>query len=144
MNITSTRWAGVIAVTVMLVMLLGQAMSAGQNATTPSVTVEQAKPFLGTWVTTLDAPPGPIAFTIDVTAEAGVVAAAVTDQMIGKQKVTMITRRDAALVLSYPVDMMGNPATFTLTLTPEGENMRIKVTVGDGAFDMSGLAKRQK
>jgi hypothetical protein len=55
-------------------------------------TPESAKPFLGDWTATLDAPQGPAAFSIGIKIEAGTVVATVSNEMLGQSSVSNITR----------------------------------------------------
>jgi hypothetical protein len=107
-----------------------------------AATPEQAAPFVGDWVTTLDAPPGPMAFTIGVKIDAGKVVASVGNDMMGVSPVTDVSLSGKSLVLRYSVDMMGNTAPVAVFLTPDGAKLKTDFSFMDGQFELSGVASK--
>jgi len=114
------------------------------DAAPATVTADQAKPYIGTWVVTLDAPPGPMLFTINVKVDAGKVVASVNNEMMGEGNATSITTDGKTLTLAYTADMQGMPAPVTVVLTPKAADLQSDFSFMNGQFSMSGVATPKK
>jgi hypothetical protein len=120
--------------------------ASGQAAqTAPAIaTVEDAKPFLGSWTTTFDSPQGPATFDIEVHLDSGDPGATVSNAIIGESTVTDVTKAGAALVLRYVVDVQGTQVTVAISLVRDGETLKASFSFLDGQFTASSVATRRK
>ena len=107
-------------------------------------TVEQARAFLGDWVVTVQAPPGPIQLAFTVKADGEKVVAVIKDEMIGESTAREILVDGKSLLIRYTVDMMGNTAPVTLRLTPDQgpDKVNTNFSFMNGQFEMGGVASR--
>ena len=96
----------------------GAAPAAAAPAPVPA-TLEQAKPFLGDWIVTVQAPPGPVQFAFTVKVESDKVVAVINNEMMGQSTARDVLMDGKSLLVRYTADMMGNQAPVALWLTPQ-------------------------
>jgi hypothetical protein len=126
---------------------LSAAHHASPQAAQPTATiatVEDAKPFLGSWTTTFDSPQGAVTFDIDINVDSGDPGATVKNALIGESTVTDVTKAGTALILRYEVNVQGTQVSVDISLVPEGENLKANFSFMGGQFAASSLATRKK
>ena len=113
--------------------------------TAPTIaTVEDAKPFLGSWTTTFDSPQGPATFDIEVHLDSGDPGATVSNAIIGQSTVTDVTKAGTSLVLRYVVDVQGTQVPVVISLVRDDETLKASFSFLDGQFTASSVATRKK
>jgi hypothetical protein len=133
---TITRFAVVVAVFA----LMGSALRAQAPAPLP---VADAAKFMGTWVLTLDSPQGPFALTLNLTDNAGNVAAELTSDIMPAQKVSDVSKAGNDLVLRYQGDFQGQAFAAKITLSPVEDKLGVTFDVMDGQFMMTGTGAKK-
>jgi len=124
-------------------LLLGAAAMPAPAVAQSQLDVAQAEAFMGEWVVTIDSDFGTFSFGLDLTDQAGKVAATMSSpEMGGSQEITDITRSDEALVLSFEANAQGQFFPVALTLSPNGEDLDVYFEVGTGEFSASGVGTR--
>jgi mono/diheme cytochrome c family protein len=111
----------------------------------PSITPEQAAPFMGDWLVSLSMGAGEATQVVSIKADAGRVTATVSSDMQPALNVTDISLSGKSLVLKYVSSMQGNPIPSVMTLTPDatGPALRANLSVMDGQYEMAGTAAKQ-
>jgi len=79
----------------------------------PSITPEQAAPFMGDWLVSLSMGAGEATQVVSIKADAGRVTATVSSDMQPALNVTDISLSGKSLVLKYVSSMQGNPIELT-------------------------------
>jgi hypothetical protein len=103
----------------------------------------QAQGFLGTWSVSFDSPQGAFVMDIAIVDSSGKVTATVSNDMMGTQDVTDISRADANLVLRYEMDVQGQTAPIALTLMPAGDGVTATMDFADGMYVMDGTGSKK-
>ena len=119
--------------TVLAALTIAAPRLSAQESTIPTA---QASAFMGSWTMPVEAQ-GTIDMGIEITDNAGQVAAAVTAQGETSQ-IQKVSRNGEALVLEYDYQGMD----VAITLTPSGETLAGVVEVDDGMFTVEGTASR--
>ena len=107
-----------------------------------AATPETAKAFLGDWIATVDAPPGPVQFAFNIKVENNAVVAVINNEMMGSNTAKDLFIDGKALLIKYTADMMGNAAPISLWLTPDQDKLKTDFSFMNGEFQMSGLASK--
>ena len=125
------------------VALLGIVVSPRAAWAQSELDASEAAAFMGTWTVSLETDQGSFDLPLEIEDQGGKVAANVGLPPGGEiVAVTDITRSDERLVLSYDIDGGGQLIPATLTLTPDGEGLRVVFDVGGGLFSAGGSATR--
>ena len=119
-------------------------VSAGvASAQTPSsIPVQEAQAFMGSWTVAVDAQGQAIEMTLDVTDDAGNVAAEVGSEM-GTTKVTQISKNAEKLVLSYSMDAQGQAIPIIITLSPTDAGLDAELDFAGGMFTATGKGTKR-
>jgi mono/diheme cytochrome c family protein len=121
----------------------GSAAQAGKPAAAPSITPEQAAPFIGDWAVIVGMNTFEATFAIAVKNDGGKVAATVSAAGQPTVNVQDISLAGKGLVLKYFTDMQGTAISTVMTLTPDGQGLRANMAMMDGQYEMSGSATKQ-
>ena len=105
-----------------------------------------ASAFMGEWLVSLDTDFGAFDMDLSITDQGGKVAVSITtpDPAGGASAVTEITdvsKSGDDLVLNYDLDAQGQLITVSVTLEPDGDDLKAAFDFG-GAFFADGSASR--
>jgi len=143
--VSSVLALGVMAIPVVTLQAAQQAAAPAPAPTAQApATPADVAPVVGDWTLTMETPMGPMATMLSMRVHAGKVAADLTNDMMGKSTVSEISKKGAAFVLSYSMDMQGQAIPVVLTLTPKGEGLTASFDFGGGQFQMDGVGARTK
>jgi hypothetical protein len=118
--------------------------SSSSSASTPA-TPDNAKAFIGDWLLSADSDNGPVTFSLSVKVDSGNVVADLSSAMQpDAQHITSLFKNGTTFELHYDFDYQGAPIPVVLTLTPDGDNVAMKMDFANGAYDMSGKATKKK
>jgi hypothetical protein len=130
----SSLFAGVAAIAI----LVGVPI-----ATSAQVPVADAQAFLGQWTLPLESPQGTFSLTIHIEDREGNVAARLeAEAPMGPQAIQTVTKSGDNLVLAYTLDLGGQAAPVSITLTPTGDDLGAVMSFADGQFMLNGTATR--
>jgi len=101
----------------------------------------EAQQFLGDWTIALQTDMGPMDFGLSVSDAEGRVAAQVQSPM-GNVDVSSISRSGDNLVLNYSMNAQGQDIPVSMTLRPDGDNMRASMDFAGGMFVATGTATK--
>ncbi|HUF77163.1 MAG TPA: hypothetical protein VMM35_12835, partial [Longimicrobiales bacterium] len=123
--------------------LLGAATTPVHASAQSQLDVAEAQAFLGEWVVDMQTDFGPFTMNLDVTDQAGKVAASMgSPEMGGPQPVTDITKSEESLLLRFSTDAQGQMIDVEVALVPNGESLEVYFDVGQGQFSATGTAPR--
>ncbi len=117
--------------------------------TLPRVAAAQVKPedaakFIGAWAIGMDSPQGAMTMNLTVKNDAGKVAGSMTSDMSpDPQAITDVARAGEALVLKYSMDFQGQAIPVKMTLTPDGDKLKVEFDIADGQFSMPGTGTKK-
>src|SRR5215471_16444683 len=106
-------------------------------------TAAQTAPFVGDWVMTVATGPGQSTSLLSVKTDGGRVTATVQPEGQAPITNTAVAMSGTSLVVRYTATMGTNPIPTVLTLTPQGDVMRVSMAVMDGQYEMTGMAAKQ-
>jgi hypothetical protein len=106
------------------------------------VPTAEARPFIADWNLALEGDM-PATIRVNITDNAGTVAAVVTGIEGRDTPVTTITKAGENLVLSYNTSIQGQAVPIRITLTPEGENLKGNLDLAGGMMTMPGTATKR-
>ena len=106
-----------------------------------SLDVSEVTAFIGMWTLSLESDRGPFAFRMDIKDLGGKVAATLNSDYLGESKVTDITRDGDDLNLRWDADLQGQIVPLTLTLTPDGDQLKAMMDFA-GFAQMDGVATK--
>ena len=112
-----------------------RAREAGGDATAPEASeldVVSATAFLGNWMLALDSAQVPIEYAIHIADVGGKVGAVLSSDLLGESVVTDIKQTGGALAMSWNASIQGMDISLSMTLTPDGEGLKI-------SFDFAGM-----
>ena len=115
----------------------GSAQTAGA-APTPA----QAAPFIGDWVSTVAMGANQATSLVSVKTVNGKVTATVTPEGQAPITNTAVSMAGTSLVVRYTFDMGGNTIPTVMSLTPQGDVMRVSMAVMDGQYELTGIDTR--
>jgi len=117
-------------------------LAGASSANAQSIPVAEAQAFMGSWALALDAQGQAFAMDLNVTSDAGNVAAEMVSEM-GTQKITTIAKNEAKLVLSFSADMQGQAIPIAITLTPTAAGVDAEMNVAGGMFVAQGKGTKK-
>jgi hypothetical protein len=103
-------------------------------------TPDQAKPFLGEWMSLVEGPSGPVTFLIQVKVAEGTVVATVSSELMGPNTVQDVSNTENGISLRYTGELSGYSANAVVILTPHGINFR---WISGGRCEFSGIATKK-
>ena len=103
--------------------------------------VGDAEGYLGEWALTLETPRGTQEQNLVLT-DVGGVAAELSGGRGGTVTVTDIARSEDDLVLKFERNMRGNSMPVTMTLSLDGDTLKVSQEIGD-RFSMTGTGEKQ-
>src|SRR5262249_44605678 len=115
----------------------------GQTAAGQAPTVAQAAPFVGNWVMTVATGSNQSTSLVSVKSDGGKVTATVQPEGQAPLTDTTVAIAGTSLVVRYSAQMGGNTIPTVLTLTPQGDVMRVSMATMDGRNEMTGMAAKQ-
>ena len=105
--------------------------------------VAQAQDFMGNWVIAIESDLGPFSMNLELTDQAGKVAASIGSPDLGAmQSVSEISRDGANLVMVWEMDAQGQFVNAMMTLEPDGESLSATLDVADGQFIAEGVGTK--
>ena len=107
----------------------------------PSLNASEAEAFLGTWVLTMETPRGTNEQNLSVTDVYGKVVAELSGGRGGSVTISDISKSEESLVLKFEGSFRGNARPVVLTLSLDGETLKVNQDMGQ--FSMSGTGKKQ-
>ena len=122
---------------------VGASAQAPRSASAAPITAEQAAPFIGDWLVSVGMNTFEATFAVAVKAEGGKGAATVSAAGQPTINVSDTSLAGNNLVLRYSTDLQGSPVPTTMTLTPDGQGLRVNMALMDGQFEMAGSATKQ-
>lgn len=102
-----------------------------------SVTAADAGPLLGAWKGSFDGPEGPFTMGLTLKDDAGALAAEVSGELFTAGKIS-IARTAAGLALTFTIDVQGMPVPTMLSVTPDGDKVKMQWDLADGQFSLTG------
>jgi mono/diheme cytochrome c family protein len=112
-----------------------------QTSTAP--TAAQAAPFVGDWVMTVAMGANQSTSLVSIKSAGGNVTATVQPEGQAPLTNTAVSMSGSSLVVRYTGDMGGQPIPTILSLTPQGDVMRVTMAVMDGQYELTGMAAKQ-
>ena len=113
----------------------------GSSRSASNLDVSEAAGFIGTWTLSLESDRGPFDYSMDIRDVGGKVAATLNSTALGESMVTDITKDGDDLTLAWDGDMQGQIVPLTLTLTPDGSQLKAAMDFA-GFMQMSGVATK--
>jgi hypothetical protein len=135
-----------LAATLMAATLMILPTVASAQAAPPAGAVkpEDAAKFMGGWALGLETPQGNMTMNLTVKNDNGKVVGSITSDLAPEaQTITDITKAGENLVLKYSLDMQGQAIPTMITLTPDGDKMKVDFDFADGQFVMPGTATKK-
>ena len=127
-----------IAVVLVAIALLAPT-SFAQEAS--SLDVSEASAFIGMWTLSLESDQGPFDYSMDIKDVGGKVGAALSNDFLGESMVTDITKDGDDLNLKWEADLQGQVVQLTLTLTPDGDELKAMMDFA-GFAQIEGVATK--
>jgi len=118
------------------------ALASVSSANAQTIPVAEAQTFLGSWVLALEAQGQAVAMDLNITDDAGNVAAEVVSPM-GAQKISKIARNEAKLLLSATMDLQGQAIPISILLTPTDAGVDVEMNVAEGMFVAQGKGTKK-
>jgi len=103
-----------------------------QTPTAP--TAAQAAPFVGDWIMTVAMGANQSTSLVSIKSVGGNVTATVQPEGQAPLTNTAVSMSGSSLVVRYTGDMGGQPIPTILSLTPQGDVMRVTMAVMDGQY----------
>jgi hypothetical protein len=113
------------------------------GAAAAQVKPEDAAKFMGGWALGMDTPQGAMTLNLTVKDVAGKVAGSITSDMMPEAAISDVAKVGETLVLKYSLDMQGQAIPAKITLTPDGDKMKVDFDFADGQFVMPGTATKK-
>ena len=130
-----------LVLAVAAVAMLGLPMAAAAQA---GLKPEDAAKFMGGWTLGMETPQGPMNMNLTVKDESGKVAGVIiSDMQPDPQAITDVAKAGENLVLKYMLDFQGQAIPAKITLTPDGDKMKVAFDFADGQFVMDGTATKK-
>jgi mono/diheme cytochrome c family protein/glucose/arabinose dehydrogenase len=115
----------------------------GVAQTSAAPTAAQAAPFVGDWVMTVAMGANQSTSLISVKNDGGKITAAVQPEGQAAITNTAVSMQGTNLIVRYTGDMGGQPIPTVLSLTPQGDVMRVTMAIMDGQYELTGMAAKQ-
>jgi len=115
----------------------------GQATASQTPTPAQAAPYVGDWVVTTAMGGTQSTSLVSVKTDGGKVTATVQPEGQAPITNTAVAMAGSSLVIRYTREMGGNTIPTALTLTPQGDDMRVNMAVMDGQYELTGMAAKQ-
>ncbi|MDP6579745.1 MAG: hypothetical protein QF681_03735 [Vicinamibacterales bacterium] len=128
-----------LALALVTVASLAAAPAVAQDAS--SLAVGDADGFMGKWTLSMVTDQGEFAMGLDLTDVGGMVSGLISNDYMGNETVTDITKSGDNLVLKYDANMQGQGIAVEVTLEPAGEGLDVAFDFG-GQFFMDGKGTR--
>ena len=106
-----------------------------------SLDASEVSAFIGMWTLSLESDRGPFAYSMDIKDVGGKVAATLNSDFFGESTVTNIARNGDDLNLKWEADLQGQLVPLTLTLTPDGNQLKAMMDFA-GFAQMDGIATK--
>ena len=133
MKLQKSVWAVIALVLVML-----------PRAAAAQVKPEDATKFIGGWALGMESPQGNMTMNLTVKDDNGKVAGSITSDLAPEpQVITDVAKAGEALVLKYSLDFQGQAIPAKITLTPDGDKMKVDFDFADGQFVLPGTATKK-
>jgi hypothetical protein len=105
---------------------------------------QDAAKFIGGWTLGMETPQGAMSMNLTVKDDGGKVAGSITSDMQPEaQAISDISKDGDNLVLKYMLDFQGQAIPAKITLTPDGDKMKVAFDFADGQFVMDGSATKK-
>ncbi|HEX4567352.1 MAG TPA: hypothetical protein VH138_12015, partial [Vicinamibacterales bacterium] len=115
----------------------------GVAQTSAAPTAAQVAPFVGDWVMTVAMGANQSTSLVSVKSDGGKVTATVQPEGQAPLTNTAVSMSGTSLIVRYTGDMGGQPIPTVLSLTPQGEVMRVTMAIMDGQYELTGMAAKQ-
>jgi hypothetical protein len=106
-------------------------------------TPDDARPFLGEWTSTLEGPSQLITLTIAIRIDGEKVLGTVASDLFAETKVDEITSTAKGIALRFRCEVWGYSGTMVLSLVPDDEHLDVELSLLNGQFNTSGVAKKK-
>lgn len=106
-----------------------------------SLDVSEASAFIGMWTLSLESDQGPFDYSMDIKDVDGKVGATLSNDFLGESMVTDITKDGDDLNLKWEADLQGQVVSLTLTLTPDGDQLKAMMDFA-GFAQIEGVATK--
>lgn len=106
-------------------------------------TLEDARPFLGEWLTSAEGPSGSYSLAIGIRTDGEHVVATVSSDLLGDGRIDEVRNTEKGIVLRYTGALWGYVAPIVLTLAREGDQLRVDVSIMNGMFTSASVARKQ-
>jgi hypothetical protein len=116
--------------------------TAAAPAAAATINASDAQGFLGKWGFALDAQGQAFALDLNITDEAGKVAAEISSEM-GTSKVSSIVKNADKLVLTYSMDAQGQQIPVAITLAQAEGGLNADFDFAGGMFMLSGKGTKK-
>jgi hypothetical protein len=103
-----------------------------------------ATALLGDWTIDASGSQGATTVLLTLKVQDDKVVGEVTSANMGEKLPATVTKYGADVVVRYFFDYQGSPVSTVLTLTPDGETLKVSFDFADGAYVMPGTATRKK
>ena len=90
----------------------------------------------------MNGPEGSFEVSLSIKDVGGKVAAELTSEVQGTQAITDISKSGDGLVLEFESDFQEQALPVVLTLTPDGDGLKVAMAFARGRFTMDGTGKK--
>jgi hypothetical protein len=108
-----------------------------------TVAAKDAMAVIGNWSATLDGPMGAIPLGIAMSDKDGTLAAKIDGGELSVGDINDIAKKGDDIVMNFTAQAQGMDLPSTVTLTPDGDKLKVKFDIMNGAFSMSGTATKK-
>jgi mono/diheme cytochrome c family protein/glucose/arabinose dehydrogenase len=137
-------WVALAAAVVLYLGAFSTVGLQGVSQSTAAPTAAQVAPFLGDWVSTVAMGGNQSTSLVSVKADGGKVTATIQPEGQAPLTNTSVSMSGNSLVVRYTQQMAGTTIPTVLMLTPQGEVMRVQMSMMEGQYEMAGVAAKQQ